>query len=76
MPQLGSVRFIFPKMKQHFKGPYYTSDDEVKTAVWLLFQHRDAHVYQERLTKLLEHWQKCVQHKNDYVEKQMCRSKL
>jgi len=24
----------------------------------------------------LEYWQKCVQHKNDYVEKQMCRSKL
>jgi len=22
-------------MKQHFEGPYYTSDDEVKTAVRL-----------------------------------------
>lgn len=48
--------FIFPKLKQHFKGPYYTSDDEVKTAVRLLFHHQDAHVYQERHTKLLEHW--------------------
>ena len=32
---LCQIFFIFPKMKQHFKGQYYTSDDEVKTAVRL-----------------------------------------
>lgn len=62
-------------MKQHFKGPYYTSDDEVKTAVQLWFHHQDAHVYQDTLMKLLELWQKCLQHKNDYVQKQLYRGK-
>jgi hypothetical protein len=33
-PWLLSDFFIFSKIKQHFKGPYYTSD-EVKTAVRL-----------------------------------------
>jgi hypothetical protein len=45
------------------------SEDEVKTAVKLWFHHQYAQFYHNGLMKLLECWQKCVDHKGDYVEK-------
>jgi hypothetical protein len=44
-------------------------EDEVKTAVKLLFHHQEAQFYHNSLMEPLEHWQKSVDHKDDYVEK-------
>jgi hypothetical protein len=62
------VSFFFPKLEERQRGRHYCRRRTMKLEQ-LWFRHRNAHFYREWHTKLLEHWQKCVDRQGDYARK-------
>jgi len=60
---------LFLKLKELVRGQCYRLDDEVRRVVKLWLIHQDAQFSHDRLTKILQLWQKYVDRKGDNVEK-------
>ena len=59
---------LFPKLKEHLKGQHFSYDEEVKSAVRKWFQ-KENNFFKDRFQKLVQHWQKCIEVRGDFVEK-------
>ena len=61
--------FLFPSMKKHIKGKRFDTDDDVLEAAedWLMSKNRV--FYSQGLLKVIDRWQKCVNLRGGYIEK-------
>ena len=61
--------FLFPSMKKHIKGKRFDTDDDVLEAAedWLMSENRV--FYSQGLLKVIDRWQKCVNLRGGYIEK-------
>ena len=61
--------FLFSKLKEHFKGKQFNSDEKVKAEVKRWFNAQAEEFYLGGIFKLVNHWQKCIGLEGSYVEK-------
>ena len=59
----------FPKLKEHLRGRYYESDEEVKAVVKKWFRNQGEHFFSNGINKLPGRWEVCINRDGDYVEK-------
>jgi hypothetical protein len=60
---------LFPKLKEDLRGQNFSCEEEVKAAVCQWFWEKEKDIFKDRIQKLVEHWQKCLEVGGDYVEK-------
>ena len=60
---------LFPKPKQALGGHKFKDYHEVRTAAtqWLMAQHVDLYIYQQRTEKLASRYEKCLSCGGNYV---------
>uniref|UniRef100_A0A3B5BAW3 Mos1 transposase HTH domain-containing protein n=1 Tax=Stegastes partitus TaxID=144197 RepID=A0A3B5BAW3_9TELE len=61
--------YLFPKLRSHFGGRHFQSDDEVIRAVEEYLDAQDATFFREGIAKLEHRWTKCIEFRGNYVEK-------
>lgn len=61
--------FLFPEMKTPLRGRRFENTDDVIQEVEEWFSAKTADFYNEGLRKVKRRWEKCVELKGDYVEK-------
>lgn len=62
--------YLFRNLKKHLKGTRYSDDSEVKSAVKTYFDSLPKMFFKTGLESLKLKWEKCVELKGDYIEKQ------
>jgi len=62
--------YLFRNLKNHLKGNRYSDDSEVKSAVKAYFDSQPQIFFKTGLESLKMKWQRCVELKGDYIEKQ------
>jgi transposase len=68
-PDLAPSDFhFFLHFKRDLKGTHFTSDDEVKEAVMSWIKQRTPE-FIDGMRKLVLRWEKCIEQKDNYVEK-------
>ena len=60
---------LFPKLRKHLRGQNFSSDEEVTAAVCQWFWEEEKDFLNDRIQKLVKHWQKCNEIEGDYFEK-------
>ena len=61
--------YLFPKLKSHFRGTKYGSNEGVIEALNEYLGDQKKAFYFERIRKLGQRWPKCIALKGDYIEK-------
>ena len=64
-----SDNYLFPKMKKELSGQHFTTDNDVIDAVEIYLEDQDSSFCKERIRKLYDLRNKCVNLQGDYVEK-------
>jgi hypothetical protein len=60
---------LFSKLKEDLRGQKLSYDEEVKAAVCQWFLEKEKDFFKNRIQKLVECWQKCIEVGGDHVEK-------
>ena len=69
-PDLSPSDFwLFPKLKETFKGQHFSSDAEVEAAVCKWISRQPETFFMDGMNKWRERLKKCVDVNGDYVEK-------
>lgn len=61
--------FLFSKLKSDLRGRKFTSDNEVKAAVYAHFEEKTSDYYFNGLKMLISRSEKCIEIRGDYIEK-------
>ena len=61
--------YLFPKLKSHYGGTQYGSNEGVIEAVNECLGDQEKAFYFEGIRKLGQRWPKCIVLKGDYIEK-------
>ena len=61
--------FLFPNLNKHLAGKWYESDDDITSAVENFFEGQEENFYATGIQVLQHRWKKCVDCREDYVEK-------
>ena len=62
--------FLLPKMKEQLSGKRFANDEDLKDAVVTWLNSQAATLYSKGIHKLVPRYDKCLNVKGDYVEKQ------
>lgn len=62
--------YLFPKMKKELRGKKFSTDEEVKDAVFSYFADKEKSFFYEGINKLIERSQKCIRLAGEYIEKE------
>jgi histone-lysine N-methyltransferase SETMAR len=69
-PDLASSNYhLFGPVKDALCGCHYADDTELKQSFHELFQSQGREFYNNGIQHLMQHWQKCVENDEDFVEK-------
>ena len=66
---LGFKSHLSGPMKEALRGDWYSTDEEVKTAVKKWLRDQNAEFYEAGIQALLRRWTVAVERDGDYVEK-------
>ena len=61
--------YLFSKLKSDLRGKKFTSDDEIKSAVFQHFQSKDKNYFYTGIEMLISRSNKCINLLGDYIEK-------
>ncbi|KAG5313733.1 SETMR methyltransferase, partial [Acromyrmex insinuator] len=61
--------FLFPNLKKWFRGKRFTTREQLIAETDTYFEGLDKSYYSDGLKKLKNRWVKCIELKEDYVEK-------
>ena len=60
--------FLFPNLKKWLGGRRFINNEEVESAVNGYFEEFNGY-YKQTIEAIEHHWEKCIELKEDYVEK-------
>ena len=61
--------YLLPNWKTNLCGRNFGSNEDVIDAVDEYLGDQEEHFYFEGISKLQQHWRKCIRTKGDYIEK-------
>ena len=62
--------FLFPNLKKWIGGKRFYSNDEIISQTNTYFENVEKSYILEEIQKLEKRWTKCIELKDDYIEKQ------
>lgn len=61
--------YLFSKLKSELRGKKFSSDNEIKSAVWEHFESKDENYFYTGIEMLIPRSNKCIRLLGDYIEK-------